>query len=278
MKGCICLDIDGTITADPYSIPAPVLDCLRLLHARGWVFLFATGRTYTFAQRTLKDIDFPYFFAVQNGSDILQMPQKQPLIKHYLSSTIVSVIEEIGQEEEEDFIIYAGWQRGDFCYYRPKRFSAELLEHIDIIKEYADKPWQAVDSFCFSAADEFPLLKYLGSKEGMHKVYAKLKEIEEIEVSYIKDPISKGVYLNLITAPNANKGYALQKIRSLLPPGTLFIAAGDDRNDLSMLEEADIAIAVGSAPAALISAADILAKPASEMGIIQALLQATKER
>lgn len=278
MKGCICLDIDGTITADPYSIPKPVVDCLRFLYQRGWVFLFATGRTYTFAQKTLKDIDFPYFFALQNGSDLLQMPEQKPLMKHYLSSKIIPVIEEIGKGEEEDFIIYTGWERGDFCYYRPKKFSHEILEHIDIIKEYADKPWQAVDSFSFREEDEFPLIKYLGSKEGMYKVYEKLKAVEGIEVSYIKDPVSEGVYLNLITAPRASKGLAVQKIRSLLPKGTLCIAAGDDRNDLSMLEEADIAIAVGSAPAALIAVADIMAKPASEMGLIEALLLATKER
>jgi hydroxymethylpyrimidine pyrophosphatase-like HAD family hydrolase len=277
MKGLICLDIDGTITANPNVIPQPMVECLHLLYTRGWQFLFATGRTFTFAQKTLADIHFPYFFALQNGSDLLRMPEKKPIAKHYLSSSVIALIEEVTKGEEEDFLVYAGWERGDFCYYRPAKFSPYILDHINIINKYSAKSWQEVQQFCFSEEDTFPLIKYLGSKEGMHRVYEKIRHVDGIEVSYIKDPVSEGVYLNLITAPLACKGEAVRQVRSLLPKGTFCIAAGDDLNDVSMLKEADIAIAVGAAPASLLHVADIVAKPASEMGLIEALLKVTKE-
>lgn len=277
MKGCICLDIDGTLTADPHFIPDQVVECLRFLYGKGWNFVFATGRTYSFAIKTLEKIDFPFLFAAQNGADILQMPEKKLLSQSYLSSDVVFQLERIGEGKEEDFLIYTGWEKGDFCYYRPKKFSQKILDHIEIIQSFSVEPWQALDEFHFKKNETFPLIKYLGTKEGMQELTPLIQKISGVEISFIKDPVSEGVYLNLITAPSASKGEVLRKVRSYFPKETLFIAAGDDLNDVSMLEEADIAIVMGSAPEKMLSLADIKAKSAKELGIIQALLQATQE-
>ncbi|MBS0627499.1 MAG: HAD family phosphatase [Verrucomicrobia bacterium] len=278
MKGCICLDIDGTTTVDPHFIQAPVLECLRFLYKQGWQFAFLTGRTYSFALKTLRDVDFPFFFAVQNGSDLLHMPDGKLLSRAYLPSDIVFKLEEVCKGKKEDFIIYSGWEMGDFCYYRPKNFSPKILEHIGVIECFSKEPWHKVEEFRFPLEQAFPLIKYLGSKEEMVEIYELIKTIPNIAVSCIKDPIPEDVYLNLITAPDALKGNCLRKIRSYFPKGTLFIAAGDDYNDVSMLKEADIAIVMENAPEALKPLADIRAKSAKDLGIIEALLQATKEK
>ncbi|MES2199475.1 MAG: HAD family hydrolase [Chlamydiota bacterium] len=278
MKGCICLDIDGTITADPHFIPEAVIECLRFLHKRGWKFVFATGRTYAFALKTLRDIDFPFFFVVQNGSDLLHMPEGKLLSRAYLPADIIPKLEELTKDKEEDFLVYSGFELGDFCYYRPKNFSVRILEHIGIIECFAEEPWHKVEEFSFPWEQAFPLIKYLGSQKQMVELYELIKHIPGVQVSCIKDPVSEGVYLNLITAPEALKGNCIHKIRSFFPGGTLFIAAGDDYNDVSMLKEADIAIVMGSAPEALFPLADIRAKSAKDLGIIEALLQATQEK
>lgn len=278
MKGCICLDIDGTITADPHYIPQPVLDCFRFLYGRGWQFTFATGRTFSFALKTLREIDFPFFFAVQNGADLLHMPEKKLLSREYLPSGAVFALEEIAQGKKEDFLVYAGWEMGDFCYYRPNKFSSKIMDHIKIIECFSEQPWRKMEEFAFPLGQAFPLLKYLGEESEMKELYELIKQIPGVQASCIKDPISDGVYENLITAPDALKGKCLRKIREHFPEGTLFIAAGDDYNDVSMLKEADIAIVMGSAPEAVMSLADIKAKSADEFGIIEALLEATGEK
>lgn len=278
MKGCICLDIDGTTTADAHFVPEPVIECLRFLYKQGWQFTFATGRTYSFALKTLQEIDFPFFFAVQNGADLLHMPDHKLISRAHLPEKIVPKLEELTKDKKEDFLVYAGWELGDFCYYRPKNFSTKVLEHIGIIKSFACKPWQKVEDFSFPVEQAFPLLKYLGSHEEMVLLYDQIKHLPDVQVTCIKDPISEGVYENLITAKEAMKGECIRKIRTFFPAGTLFIAAGDDYNDVSMLEEADIAIVMGTAPESMFSLADIRAKSAQEYGIIDALLQATKEK
>ncbi|MCX6991501.1 MAG: HAD family hydrolase [Chlamydiae bacterium] len=272
VKAWICLDIDGTTTSDPHSIPQQVLEYFTSLYEKGYRFVFITGRTFAFANATLSKIPFPFLFSVQNGADLLQMPEKIPLQQHYLPASVIERLDEIYEGREEDYIIYSGWQAGDFCYYRPARFSEWMTSYLEMMMTLVEEPWQALHSFGPLRDKSFPLIKCLGTKEHMKEVEKYLHQIPEINVTCIKDPLSKeGYYLNLITDKNASKGNALNYIRTLAEPGALFIGAGDDRNDISLLESADIAIAMQNAPDDLIKLADIIAPPASEMGIIKAL-------
>jgi Cof subfamily protein (haloacid dehalogenase superfamily) len=275
VKGCICLDIDGTLTLESDRIPKRVLSCLERLHLEGWMFLFATGRTFSYASRALLEIKFPYFFTVQNGANLLQMPEEIHLHKKYLPGKIIPQLEKLHKGMPEDYLIYSGLEKGDFCYYRPSRFSKVFEEHNERISVFSTSPWVKVDDFSALTKESFPLIKSIGTREEMLALHKKLQEIKETTVSFIKDPLSKHVYLNLITAKGASKGNMVKFMRKKFPEGTLFIAAGDDFNDVSMLEEADIAIVMGQAPKEMRPLADIIAKPAKEEGIVEALLEAT---
>ena len=277
MKGCICLDIDGTITANPLAIPEETLKLFKELYKRGWEFLFITGRAYSFASRVLHVIDFPYFFSVQNGADLLLMPEKKLLAREYLSASFIPEIERLAKSVSEGFLIYSGYEKGDFCYYNPSEFTQGMMRHLEIVRTMSNEPWVERTDFIFTEKESFPLVKCLGTQEEMFALNKILKQIPEIETTCVKDPLADFIYLNLITSPSANKGAALDKVRSYMPEGTLFIAAGDDYNDISMLRKADIAIVMSTAPKIMMEMADILAAPAEDQGLIKALLQATKE-
>lgn len=280
IRGCICLDIDGTLTANPYQVPPRVVQTLIDLYQKGWVFLFVTGRLYSFAQSVLQDIPFPFFFAVQNGADLLWMPEKKLLAREYLTAAQVPILEEICSNMKEDLLLYSGFEKGDFCYYRPARFSPKMLEHLEIVKTLSHKPWQEREDFFFSPEEQFPLVKALGSEEEVFGLISSLKQHKAFEATCVRDPISKdkNVYLGLITSSQANKGKVLQKMRALLPKGCFFIAAGDDYNDVSMLEEADFSIVMETASEPIKEKADLLARSAEIEGIIEALVTATRER
>ncbi len=278
MKGCICLDIDGTLTADPFSIPKAVWQCLEELYAQGWQFLFSTGRPYAFTAPLFVDAPFPFFLSLQNGADLLEMPQKKLLAQHHLSSLFIPQLEALYEDLEEDFLIYAGFSRGDFCYYRPDKFSVHMLEYLERVKSLVQEPWQAKEDFIFSSSESFPLMKGVGTKKQMEELQKRLQAFSNVHASCISDPISKeNLYLNLITSALATKAESLKKIRELLPSGAFFIAAGNDRNDIPMLLEADLAIVMKNAPEELWPLGDILAEPAIDQGIINALFKAIQE-
>ncbi len=279
MKGCICLDIDGTITSDPFHIPEEVLKCFETLYLRGWRFLFSTGRPFAFASKIFSTVSFPFYFSLQNGADLLQMPEKKLLSKNHLSASFIPELEKIYKGIDDDFLIYIGFEKGDFCYYRPHRFSLKMSEHLEVVQSIVSEPWVAVEEFSFSEKDSFPLIKGLGSKDQMEKLSERLKPFQEIHTTCIKDPLSTdGEYLNLITSAKATKGEVLKKVRKLMPEDAFFIAAGDDFNDVSMLQEADFAIVMRTAPKEIWAFGDLLAEPAKELGIIDALWKATGEK
>jgi len=277
MKGCICLDIDGTLTADPYHLSAHVIHVLKELSRQGWMILFVTGRLYSFAYQLLRDISFPYVLAVQNGADLWYMPEKKRIARTYLSSRLLPLLEMHCASIQEDLIIYAGPDKGDFCYYRPERFSKKMQEHLRHVESLSATPWQACTEFDFPKEEHFPLIKMLGTEDEMHALAHALRQHTSFEASTVKDPLSQDVHLTLVTGPHVHKGSVIKTMRSLLPKDTIFIAAGDDRNDIPMLLEADFAIVMNTAHESLWQHADLLAESAAKEGIIDALLLATSK-
>ncbi len=273
VKGLIALDIDGTLTADLTSIPGPVVEYLSHLQSN-WRICLATGRTLSFANPILSQIPFPYLLVLQNGADVLQMPEKTNLKRSYISSQLLPLLEKACEGQEEDFIIYSGYEGGDFCYFRPTRFSDGLLLYLYELKELSSAPWQALLDFTFLKEMSFPLIKCFGTEEQMLAIAGNLQKVQGIATSVIRDPISPSLFLNLITAAAATKGKALQFLTEHF--GCSFvIAAGDDRNDLSMLKNAQEKIVMDKAPKELQEIATIKGGSAREMGIISALQKAT---
>ncbi len=268
MKGLLAFDIDGTLTHRLDWIDPKVVQFLKALAQEQWQIAFLTGRTYSFAKKVIHTFDFPYTIAFQNGADIVEMPSKKILQRNYLSAEIVPQIDQIYEGQHEDFIIYAGIDKGDFCYYRPQRFSKKVLEYLKVLESLSDS-WQA-SNFVFEKGTSFPLIKTFGERKVVAELYDRLKGHPALEVSMIRDPVDPTLYLNLITDCHASKGHSLQFMKEHFQ-SPFVIAAGDDHNDLKMLNLADVAIVVETAPPEVLAVADVVAKPANEMGIIQAI-------
>lgn len=271
-KGWIALDIDGTITLDKYSVPRPVTDYLRDLSRDGWRIAMATGRPVAFAQKALSEFDFPYVFLAQNGSVALEMPDKKLLFKTYIKPPSIPLFEEAYQGIDSDFLIYSGYEKGDFCYWRPQRFSQEDLDYLSDLQKRQKEKWEKTDRFTLQ--DPFPLVKCFGPEKRMQKVAERLRH--HFEVAKIRDPFVDGCYLLLVTDKQASKGASLLKLLDLKGRGGKIIAAGDDENDISLLKAADIKIAMAHAPETLQKVATFIAPPTKDCGIIQALKIATR--
>ncbi len=269
-KGWIALDIDGTITLDKYSVPEPVTAYLRELSHSGWRIAMATGRSCAFASLALSKFDFPYVFLPQNGSVGLEMPGKKPLFKKYLSAKAIPAVEEAFDGFDSDFVVYAGYEKGDFCYWRPQRLSSEEFLYANEIQKREKENWQAVENFD-ALTGTYPLIKCFGPPPRMTKLSEKLKKTGLFQVTQIKDPFHESFMILLVTDASVSKGSALNEVFQILGRGNRVIAAGDDENDISLLEAADVKIAMSHAPLILQEKADLIAPPTQDLGIIHAL-------
>ncbi|MDE3045678.1 MAG: HAD family phosphatase [Verrucomicrobiota bacterium] len=271
MKGWIALDIDGTITLDKYKVPDEVVSFLRKITSEGWKLVLATGRPYAFASMALGEFDFPYSFLAQNGSAALQMPDKEPLFTRYIDPSKLPLIEAAYEGIESDFLIYAGFEKGDFCYYRPHRFSADELIYLSDLQKRQKESWREVTEFKDAEIGAFPLVKCFGFTHQLTQIADRLRATQAFNVAHIRDPYDDAMDLLLVTDRTASKGLGLAELLHRYGKSGLVIAAGDDENDLSLFDVADVKIAMPHAPASLHERADFIAPPTAEQGIIRAL-------
>lgn len=272
-KGWIALDIDGTITLDKYSVPQEVVSYLCHLQKEGWNIAFATGRPLAFAARALSQFHFPYTFLAQNGTAVLEMPNQKLLFTRYLSPSVIPLVERCYEGIDSDFLIYSGYESGDFCFWRPHRLHEEAIHYLGDLQNRQKESWRSVSDFD-GITENFPLIKCFGFEKEINTIAKRLKQTGLFQVSTIRDPFAEGYFLLLVTDKQASKGISLEEVFKLKGRGGCVIAAGDDENDISLLQVADIKIAMSHAPESLKQMADFTALPTKQLGIIPALKRA----
>lgn len=270
IKAFFASDIDNTLTDLRHIIPDRVKQYLTHLHKDGWELMFLTGRSYTFAMKALDGWDIPYTLAVQNGAEILEMPAGLLCSQHFLEREILPKLSKIFEAHGEEFFVYSGHQTGDFCYYRPERFSPELLAYLKKLQAITSAPWRKVTTWQ-EVQDSFPLIKCAGNRASLTSIRDEVLKMKNINVVLMDDAVDTSKSTLLITHEEAAKGKALKRIYQKRQYTCPIVAAGDGNNDFCLLENADIAIAMEDAPMGLKDLADIIAKPAKECGIIEAI-------
>lgn len=277
-KGIIALDIDGTITIEKDRLDPAVNTYLNFLIKEGWRLIFITGRTFSFAYPVLRELKGSYFFAVQNGAALYEMPQQQLIKKHSLPLSLIPKLEKIFKEEETGLLIESGKEREDVCYYKPCDFNLENLDYVKFRISISPEKWIALDSFTNLPIPEFSVGKYFATKERAEVLSKKIKRLSPLNVIVIRDPFREGYYLALINHRRASKGRILDEFRQMHGSSLPAIAAGDDLNDVEMLEKSTFKIVMRNAPKEMHALADLIAPPACEQGIIVALKEAVDGR
>lgn len=265
----IALDIDGTLTSDLHSLPGEVELCLERLASSGATVVLVTGRCFSLAYPPLKNWNFPYLLAIHNGAVILRMPEKKIISKQYIDPGVLAELDRIVSVEETDYALYTGIENSDICYYRPERFSTRLCEYVRMRANLCGENWEAVEDFGSSSINTLTAIKFFGNRESALRIQAKVESKLSLHIPVITDPINHSVYIAQATHPRIDKGSAVERILNGENPPV--IAAGDDYNDLPMLNKADVKIVMATAPEEIRKIADIVAQPASEKGIIEAM-------
>jgi Cof subfamily protein (haloacid dehalogenase superfamily) len=278
-KGWIALDIDGTITLDKYSIPQEVIDYLRECTQQGWRIAMATGSPVVCASLALSKFDFSYLFLPQNGSCAIEMPEKKCLFKRYIPKSALAEIELAMEGISGDFLIYSGYENQDRVYFRPKYFDADQKNYLKTYWERQKETSIPIENFSEIEQDTFPLIKCFGRIEEMSRLASRLRQSPRFNVALLRDPFTEDFHIMGITDRSASKGQSLEgAIAQMGAQKGILVAAGDDENDASMLQIADVAIAMAHAPEGLQKIAHLIAPPTKDMGILQALNIALKDR
>lgn len=147
MQGIIALDIDGTLTDQTHALEREVSEALHDLHRAGWKFIFITGRPFHWSFETLQQLPFPYALAVQNGALLLEMPAQKILSRKYIEEPVLPLLEMLCKAEQTDFVIYAGFENEDRCFYRPQHLPPSVLAYVLERTSALNEKWSSLKDF-----------------------------------------------------------------------------------------------------------------------------------
>lgn len=103
----------------------------------------------------------------------------------------------------------------------------------------------------------------MGTRQAIVSVAEELRSASGCYISYYKDTYSPDLWLLEIFGPGVSKAEGVRRLRNRLSADRV-VAFGDNLNDIPMLREADVAVAVGNALDEVKQIADIVIGPNTE--------------
>ena len=237
-----------------------------------------TGRSFSYATKILEHFNYPLYCGVQNGSAMYEYPTKKQVFRSYLPATLLQEIEETAARIATPFMIELGYEQGDECFYNAKAFSPAELAYVHFRQQISLCKWTAVESLSALPIAHFAQGKVfadLATTEQITEHFSKVHD-EDFKITVLRDDARADHFVIHFNHKEANKGHAIEKLHTHLNAKLPVIAAGNDLNDLEMVRDATVGIAMPDSPPELLQCAKIRAQAGPEEGIIEAIEQAIK--
>jgi Cof subfamily protein (haloacid dehalogenase superfamily) len=258
----VAIDVDGTLLDSSHRLQKPVGEALDELNARGVDVVLATARSPQVLRIVLGELAFAPLLVCFSGAWIgqvdLQTLTPRPALweKRHMASSARLIVETAFAHDVEPNVFDPGT-------WRVRTLTKEILAESQITDT---RP--TITPEILREGDE-PNKILLITSEG--EATAKLHAIAETVRSVSNATFSKPNYLEIIPF-GVNKAKALANLTRMRGLELSQMAAlGDGLNDLEMVREAAIGIAMGNALDEVKSAADWVTGTNDEAGVAQAV-------
>ncbi|MDO5721547.1 MAG: HAD family hydrolase [Actinomycetaceae bacterium] len=268
MKRLFFLDLDGTVITEDQEVPTSAQEAIRQVVKDGHEVFMCTGRSLPEVYPWLWDIGF---CGIVGGNGAYGQLGDKVLFDEHIDSDTVHFIEDFFTANEGRWI----WQNPDGMYTTTdylKYFSEGIPQGNTIIGDWADyvalvepRTFSVCTDRATKAMVTFPpdspityedVLAAIGQRVDVIPAAVSVKEGLILEVG--KRGISKGTGL-------------LNVVDALGMPVSSTVAVGDAGNDVSMLREAGVSVAMGNATSDAIEAAQWVAPRIDEDGLAAAI-------
>ena len=228
----LCTDLDDTLLTHDKRVSDKNVEAINYFMDNGGLYTFATGRVPHGANLIREFIEPNAPMICVNGAGIYDFKAQKYMWSLKLDDDTVEVLEYVDKH-----LPYAGIEassEGTVYFCKTNRIVEEhkRIERLpDMYVGYHDLPEKIVKVIFMVEADELE-----GFKEAIHKTDFSKK------YSFIQ---SSPCYYEILPT-GASKGAGLKKLKELT--GAKFsVAMGDAENDMSLMESADLGIAVANA-------------------------------
>ena len=257
----VVTDMDGTLLNSDHQVSDQFFELFKKLKKRDILFVAASGRQYHSIIDKLSSIKDDIIVIAENGG--LARKNGQELISTPLQNGAKNTILEVLEKIPNIHPVLCG---GDKAY-----LLGTSVEFVDKLKEYYTE-FEILDDLRSFDGEILKIAIY--HFENSEKfIYPAVKHLE----GELKVKVSGENWVD-ISSPNANKGFALEKVQkmyNITPKETMVF--GDYNNDLEMLSLADFSFAMENAHPNVKNAANYSTLSNNEQGVEHILRQLVAE-
>jgi len=252
----VAIDLDGTLVDDQNSISEDVERTVREVRSAGIKIVLVSGRPQVAALPIFRQLGLALPLISSGGAQVSD-PSTGRLIAHF-------------QPPAADIRTLVGLARSaglTLVYQTPDEvFGEGNAQILDILRAAVRIPIQAVEDG-LAACPEPIKVTVCGRRPQLDRIR---DEIERRGLG-LSSVLSGPEYLE-VTAQGVSKGRALRSVAKFLGVSMdQVLVIGDAPNDISMLTEAGLAVAMGNAPPEVQAAATVVAPTIEEDGVAWAL-------
>ncbi len=262
----LAFDLDDTVLDDSKQLPQNMQDTLCQLALHGCLLVPSTGRVLSGIPKPVLNLPSVRYAITANGAKVHDLEEGKILrADSFDTSTALALVKEL---QHEKCFISVFMEDGS---YTPTA-SLDFLNGVvpPVILDYFQHSRQFVpniESLILNSASPVDKINVnYASDDLRQKVRAHLEQREDLSVTS-----SMGLNLEINTR-TANKGAALAFLAQFLSlPLSEVMAAGDNDNDIQMLQTAGLGIAMNNAADSVKQAANAVCPPSSQGGLSKAI-------
>lgn len=252
-------DIDGTLLNKEGVLSAKNREAIRYFVDEGGKFGIATGRSLTNALGLLEDIPINGYCILGNGGLLYDFKTRTYLEEYGLiKKETVCFLQRCLKERPKIGIQVYGRDMGYIVSQKEMANPQVVQDHFPI--QFA----------CLNDVVDINWIKILffGTEEDIEWLE---KESAYLEKNKIVDRVRSAITYYEFLPVNINKGTMLNKLRRYTNKHYTIYAVGDYYNDLEMIKQADVGIAMGNAPELVKSCADYICKDCDQSAIAEVI-------
>ena len=264
----ILTDLDGTLLRDDKTLSLANRAALERAAGQGAQVVLSTGRSYQSLSQELRGLPFLRYFILVNGAKVYDLQTDSVLYRAEVPMDVAQGL----------FQMFEPLDACIDCYQND--IGLMDRKYYDHLERYIDDPHALkMTQDCRTPLDHFREDVRDGG-ESVQKLQAffhtpevRTEALRLLGETYPQLILSSSLPGNLeINAPGATKGDALLALcQALGLDPACAVAFGDGTNDLTMIRNAGIGVAMANAEPELLAAADLVAPSNQEDGVSQVL-------
>lgn len=255
MYKLIAIDLDGTLLDDKKDIPKDNLDTVNLLIKKGYEVVVATGRRYWSAKELTKKIHGHITIIANNGNIVRNSLNDELLISKYMDTKDYKLIIEEGIKRNLHPVIHIdGYNEGIDLIIEAGREYGEYVMRGGRFKE--------VKSFLEVENEKILTIVYGDFKKALYPFYEFISENYSKNFNiHIMENLDTVESMIEIMNPDGNKWKTILEYAAgmNIDPAEI-IAIGDNNNDVSMIKNSGLGIAMKNGSDLVKSVAKIITK------------------